>query len=62
MKFNKEEESLVILDDHADDLIQKGYFTPFIWKNSYFIVTNRGNIYRLRHKGKFESIKDFFKT
>ena len=31
--------------------IQYG-FIPFIWKNSLFMVTRNGNIYRFTHEGK----------
>ena len=27
-------------------------FSPFIWKNSLFLVTTNGNIYRLKNEGK----------
>ena len=42
-------------DDDSYDVqfhdIQFGFF-PFIWKNSLFLVTGDGNIYRLTNKGK----------
>ena len=41
-------------DDYYDEQfhdIQYGFF-PFIWKNSLFLVTFNGNIYRLTNKGK----------
>ena len=62
--FHKHEPSFMISNDgysnYAYDLgnddvqfhdIQFGFF-PFIWKNSLFLVTSDGNIYRLTNKGK----------
>ena len=37
----------------AHHLIQFG-FSPFIWKNYIFMVTNNGNIYRLKNEGKLD--------
>ena len=46
--YNYYDEKVVIGAFHH---IQYGFF-PFIWKNSLFMVTGDGNIYRLKYKGK----------
>lgn len=37
----------------AHHLIQSG-FSPFLWKNSLFMVTSNGNIYRLKNEGELD--------
>ena len=65
-KFYKDNRTFIISDDGSvtgPDLMN--WFSPFIWRNSLYVLDNSASIYRLNNKSKlgfekyFEAIGPF---